>query len=327
MKADGEYEFADSFMNSIHNYILFQRHGDIMEPVLFFEPGPLLKKVMEEMPGKAVSFDKTQTGKFEEIPLTTPGWRIKLFNKFFYLRIGKPKEEERKSIIHLHTQFMTSGLYFINESDLIEYWQNPRDIFNAPEGYKLSPETEQRSRYLYGLIRSFTQGIQSALEIGCNIGRNLAFLNQHGFDVAGVDISQRALELLKEEYPSLNKAPLFCGRAQDILPNIETNAYDLVFSMATLMHLPPNTGDNFWKEILRVAKKALITIENEKSSSNRNWKRNYVEIFTKFGAIEFYSELITQKTLPLNQIQDEGKSTQVVKSALLGYTARVFIIS
>ena len=72
------------------------------------------------------------------------------------------------------------------------------------------------------------------------------------------------------------------------------------------MHLHPETTNAFWQEIVRVAGRYIITIENESGFSVRFWARNYRSAFESLGA---------------GQVHEE--SVQVDKDTG-GYIARVF---
>ncbi len=133
--------------------------------------------------------------------------------------------------------------------------------------------------------------VTSALELGCNVGRNLNCLRQElGINVAGIEISEKALSLMKDSYPALQDCKTYVGDMNNVITEIAENSYDLVYSMAVLMHLHPATPVSFWSQVVRVASKYIITIENESGSSNRNWIRNYKEIFEGCGARQIYEE-------------------------------------
>lgn len=88
---------------------------------------------------------------------------------------------------------------------------------------------------MYALLaRYFIAGGKTA-DIGCGAGRDVAWLNQHGFPVSGFDASAALLEQARAAYPS--------GRfEQALLPDlagIPGASFDNVLCETVIMHLPP----------------------------------------------------------------------------------------
>ena len=157
----------------------------------------------------------------------------------------------------------------------LEYWTNP-DIQNRPEGYLDNENTILRSQYLLKKIRSrFRSKNTSILELGCNSGRNLNALWESGyFNLAGIDINSDAIELMGRAYPAL-ECDSYIGIFENILPKLITQ-YDLVFSMAALSHVHPDTINLIIFHMKRIAKKGIITIDFEISAKmNRMYPKDY----------------------------------------------------
>lgn len=193
--------------------------------------------------------------------------------------------------------------------EVLEYWGKPDDVFNKAEDYAKESEFG-KSVYLQNIIQKYCDNIVSALEIGCNVGRNLYFLNTNlNIEVSGIEISKHALSLLPGYYPTLQKIKLWQGNVVEIIPAIPDNYADVVFSMAVLMHLHPTTPDSFWEHVVRIAGKYIITIENEHGGSERNWRRDYQGLLEKHG---------------VRQIHAEDPQTHASLPDLTGYTTRVF---
>ena len=79
-------------------------------------------------------------------------------------------------------------------------------------------------------------GIKSALECGCNIGRNIEFLNDAlpAATKSVIEISRPAFEFVTQRY-ELDQA--FNG---PILEATFENTFDLVFTMGVLIHIHPD---------------------------------------------------------------------------------------
>jgi pseudaminic acid biosynthesis-associated methylase len=100
-----------------------------------------------------------------------------------------------------------------------------------------------------------TLGVESALEVGCNIGGNLSWIAEliGPENVAGVDVNPRALELLKERIPGA-RVEVAAGRE---LP-LPDDSFDLVFTMGVLIHQDPSEVGEVMAEIVRCARRYVI---------------------------------------------------------------------
>jgi pseudaminic acid biosynthesis-associated methylase len=98
-------------------------------------------------------------------------------------------------------------------------------------------------------------GVRSALEVGCNVGGNLRWLaealgTEH---VAGVDVNERALEILREEVPGIDVR----HASARTLP-FEDASFELTFTMGVLIHQPPEQLDDVMREILRCSSRYVL---------------------------------------------------------------------
>ncbi len=109
---------------------------------------------------------------------------------------------------------------------------------------------------------------QKVLDVGCGKGFLLYEFTQvvPGIEVAGIDISQYAVNQAKEEV----KPYLRCGLAQDLL--YEENSFDLVYSLNTLHNLYVYDLKKAIRHIERVSRgNAYIVVEsyrNEREKAN-----------------------------------------------------------
>ena len=116
------------------------------------------------------------------------------------------------------------------------------------------------------------------LEVGCNVGRNLARLHDSGWaHLEGVEISPHAVRMLRETYPQLSESQIHVGAAEDVLPDMESDRFDLVFTMAVLEHLHPDSRGVF-SEIARLAPNVLA-IEPTAHVSRRQYPHDIPEEF------------------------------------------------
>lgn len=122
----------------------------------------------------------------------------------------------------------------------------------------------------------------SFLEIGCNAGRNLSFLYNHGFrNLAGIEINELSInETMREHFPDLYKTGRFyIGNAAHEIKNIPDDSYDVTFSIGVLEHIPPGDKSLFF-DMARVTRGYIAIITGAHS---RQYPYNYDKMFDKFG--------------------------------------------
>lgn len=165
---------------------------------------------------------------------------------------------------------------------LHDYWRT----LDGPAADNYLKIGEERSKFLVSLIdRHLPDGEASIFEVGCNAGRNLAHLHAAGYhDLHAVEISEDALARLRDQFPDM-EAALHNGAVEDVLPELPDGAYDAVFSVAVLEHIH---YDSDWvlADIARIARRFVITIEDEASRSGRHFARNYRKVFEELGLAE-----------------------------------------
>jgi len=180
------------------------------------------------------------------------------------------------------------GALFPREA-LHAYWSAPPDPENASARYAAAPA--ERSAYLVALLRRLAPPPARVLEVGCNAGRNLAALHAAGYGpLAGVEISPRALAEFGNAFPAARAATtVHCGPAEDVLPRLQTGAVDVVFTMAVLEHVHPD-AEPLFAEMVRVAARCLLTIEDESHVTGRHFVRDYGAVFGALGCTAVLAE-------------------------------------
>jgi SAM-dependent methyltransferase len=145
-----------------------------------------------------------------------------------------------------------------------------------PDGqyYPTAPMWSWRSQTVVDMLAPFITKEYSILEIGCNLGRNLNHLWQAGYtQLHGMEISEHAVKRLRLLYPSLSKITIDIGPAEVSIQKLCDDSIDVVFTMATLEQLHPDSRYLF-KEIARVARKYVLAIEpreGHRSHSQYPW--------------------------------------------------------
>lgn len=165
----------------------------------------------------------------------------------------------------------------MGRDELHDFWRQPQPEGNVPTGF-ITPVGRSQAllTFLDDLPRQST-----VLEVGCNVGRNLNHLAAAGFtSLAGVEISEHAVDLLHATYPALAEADIHVGAAEDILPTLEP--FDVVFTMAVLEHIHPDSVGVF-DEIARLTTGRLVTIEPRHHLSSRQYPYDVPRIFKARG--------------------------------------------
>lgn len=141
--------------------------------------------------------------------------------------------------------------------------------------------------------RIFKFSPSSVLEIGSNCGPNLYILAKKfpDADIRGVDINPEAVQKGNEWFAQehVSNVKLSVGKADD-LRQFQDKSFDVVFTDAVLIYVGPDKIRKVVKEMLRVAREALIFLEwhDFESSSNPlgtyvgHWKRDYVAVLREF---------------------------------------------
>lgn len=151
-----------------------------------------------------------------------------------------------------------------------------------PEDYATSVKGVYRSLLLSRwLAEAGVSTDETILEVGCNVGRNLAVLRSCGYrQLTGVEINPNALSAMQTFFPvTAREARLFNGSLENVLPTLPDKSQSLVFAMAVLEHIHPDSEDLVFNEMVRVAKRFILTIEDEDSLLPRHFPRNYARIF------------------------------------------------
>jgi SAM-dependent methyltransferase len=139
----------------------------------------------------------------------------------------------------------------------------------------------------------------SILEVGCNAGTNLDRLRELGYArLSGVEINPEALELLRSSYPELaSSAELQLGPSENVLRELPDNSADVVFTMVVLLHVHPSSTELF-RDLVRVARKYLCTIEAESALAAYVFPRDYGRVLRRLGCREVRSIRLARSSHP-----------------------------
>ena len=171
----------------------------------------------------------------------------------------------------------------------------------------------QVSETLLDVLDHYADTDARILELGCGSGRHLETLREHGYEhLTGIDINEDSFDVMDEAYPTLAETGTFhAGAIEDILPDYETDAFDVVYSVETLQHIHP---DDTWvfDEVVRVSDDLIVTAENEGNSPTRGrgesetscvdgefplYHRDWKQVFGERGCAHLLREPTSRDTI------------------------------
>jgi ubiquinone/menaquinone biosynthesis C-methylase UbiE len=153
----------------------------------------------------------------------------------------------------------------------------------------------------------------NVLEIGCGFGPNLYLLAKKfpKVNLVGIDINNGAIEKGKKlfEKEKIKNVKLFVKEAKD-LNFFKEKSFDIVFTDAVLMYLGPDEIERVIREMIKIAKKALILVEWHIPNLKKDvfdphigvWKRDYFNLLKEY----FPKERILLEKIPKNSWPDEN---------------------
>lgn len=141
-------------------------------------------------------------------------------------------------------------------------WLWKKEEFSDSKNYEtMFAEAIEHPHRRFIVDKILTAGtIQSALELGCHQGYNLAVLNKEvpGLEPHGIDINARAIQEGIQRLSSMGIAADLKVGACDLLSGIEDNSMDVVFADAIIIYIGPDKIKNAVKEWVRVARKSIF---------------------------------------------------------------------
>lgn len=122
------------------------------------------------------------------------------------------------------------------QPDLERFWSGGREALET----------------MLGLLGVKLSPADSVVEIGCGVGRITRALAERAAHVWAVDVSERMLEVAREENPALDNVEWMLGDGRS-LAGIETGSADACHSHVTFQHIPdPEITFGYVRETGRV---------------------------------------------------------------------------
>ena len=119
----------------------------------------------------------------------------------------------------------------------------------------------------------FLFSTNSSLDGGCGLGQWTVYLTQKGFDIAGIDISQKTIGKLKEKFPECNFL------VDDIRStNFRDDYFNIYFSWGAFEHFEIGPGACF-KEAHRILKRGGYLFVSVPYQNKRHLRRDQRDLF------------------------------------------------
>ncbi len=199
----------------------------------------------------------------------------------------------------------------MHPEDVRKDWATRSGKFSPSYYAQLGPN--KVSETLATVLSHYAHDDAAILEVGCGSGRHLEYLRNVGYEnFTGIDINDESFDVMAEQYPELEETGTFHASAlEDILPELSTDAFDVVYSVETLQHIHPEDKWVF-EELARVSADLLITAENEGNSPERGrgetdvsyvddefplYHRNWKRVFTDLGLAQLLREPTSRDTI------------------------------
>jgi len=129
--------------------------------------------------------------------------------------------------------------------------------------------------------------INNVLEVGCNMGNQLALLQKQGLkNLYGIEIFPEAIEIAKKHTKNIN---IIQGSGFN-LP-FKDNFFDLVFTAGVLIHTNPKDLKKIMAEIYRTSNKYIWGYEyyspkhtaiDYRGNKNFLWKGDFAKLYLKY---------------------------------------------
>ncbi len=193
-----------------------------------------------------------------------------------------------------HRQLVENGIsppWIFTPDECLEYWRIQVNTIggNRPRDY--ATKDMGIMALLHEFISPEINSHDSIMELGCNSGANLNYLFGRGFKwLAGIEINPNAIAQIRERFPI--RLVTYEGSIEEWLPILPHDLVDVIFTMATLEHIHPKSNFIFG-EMIRVAKKYIVTVEKEKGGCAYLFPRDYRRVFEKLGCTQIKSQRIS----------------------------------
>jgi SAM-dependent methyltransferase len=164
------------------------------------------------------------------------------------------------------------------------FWRAREREELARSGKQVTLRSSERGTLIEALAQSFP--CDSILEVGCAFGQNLAVFAHlvPGTSICGVDRNGAALKEAEAFFKTLRSqsAPRFVKGSVDDLSMFASLSFDVVYTCALFLYVRPDEAEPAARELLRVAKRKVLLLEQH--VEDRNNPQLHLGVFVQRGA-------------------------------------------
>jgi len=170
----------------------------------------------------------------------------------------------------------------MNSSETLEYYDR-----NAPDLIERYNSAEMSA--VHRLLERYISRSSNILDIGFGSGRDLLYFGSRGATGWGIDGSQVFVNRFKEEQPSMKERLFYSVLPALTLPNSLLGFFDIIFSIATWMHLPKEEHFEAILNIKKFIKPGGSVILSYSTTPRGNDPRFFEEVSPEKTALLFES--------------------------------------
>jgi len=144
-----------------------------------------------------------------------------------------------------------------------EYWASLYSQTGARKNW-IQLELAKRKEIVFDLISKIrTPALRTVLDMGCGSGQYLAELVEMGFECTGADISEKMLDIARNEIAAHSSSQAILINADCSHLPLDDNSFDLVLSIGLLEYLDSEV-DALWeiRRLLDASGYAIVTLPN-----------------------------------------------------------------
>lgn len=236
-------------------------------------------------------------------------WREwKLYIRYLRKNMSNIKNFARNSFpgFYRRTQNLYHNLrYFLEKyvlgSKIQEFIWQTRHIYKGKQWLKENwqtkddPAIKKLRSVMVQKIRSYSP--RSVLDFGCGTGPQLYLLSQvlKETKFLGLELNKHAVIFGQNKFKEENISNVeLVYKTANYLSKIPDKSFDVIYTMAVMFYIGPDKIEKIAKEMLRIAKKAVILAEpnyphteNDKNGMGiyvgGHWLRNFPDLFASLG--------------------------------------------
>ncbi|HEY0427660.1 MAG TPA: class I SAM-dependent methyltransferase [Pyrinomonadaceae bacterium] len=184
----------------------------------------------------------------------------------------------------------------MNPTDKNKIIENGYNKIAALYHAKRLAKKEINNQYFDGLFQYFPDS-GKLLDLGCGGGQPLtSYFAEKGFDVTGVDISSKMIEIAREQIPQGN---FFVSEMTEC--EFGEEEFDVIVSAFAIIHVPQKKQSSLFKNIFKWLKTGGVAFLILATNDVEEWIEDFygVEMYWSHFGSEKYKEIIADAGLQM----------------------------